>query len=344
MATTLFKYFDVTASGEGSGDFRLTFDEMASGMNGIGDMVEQFAGEFNFWWAFFDLDGSGCVTLPEFEEGLENQIDIVNREWTITTYWINYYWTTYQITEYWWWKCHAANGGFDWHCYATRVPDGPAFDGKPMLFQTGDGDVTSAYIWWRNDVCHFSLDKFDEEQTDAGRSGSCTIPGHKAIGFDEDLSEVKLNFKNNPEHAVDMIYQFGEWGPTGEHTDLRFYTGYMQSCSEFGLCTELPGSWLWERTDEYCAVCEQTDQGYPSTDYWGEGSEYTYYDSYYSEPHYPPYATQNTTITVLDNYEIGSDTITGSDTVIIETDPEGNVTETVVDDETAEEELAPYED
>lgn len=47
---------------------------------------------------------------------------------------------------------------------------------------------------------------------------------------------------------------------------------------------------------------------------------------------------------MLDGYEIGSDTITGSDTVIIETDPEGNVTETVVDDETAEEEVAPYED
>ena len=65
-----------------------------------------------------------------------------------------------------------------------RVPDGPAFDGKPLIYQLCNEATTPAFLWFENEVCYFSLDSFDNP--DPARSGLCTIPGHKSIGEDYD--------------------------------------------------------------------------------------------------------------------------------------------------------------
>ena len=128
-------------------------------------------------------------------------------------------------------------------------------------------------MWFMHDDCYFSLDTFNNE--DPARSGYCDIPGHKSIGADYDWSiiEVDFVFYSESEHTSVGLYDpVGlSWGPTGEHTDLKFFTaadGVHQA------------AWLWERTEEYCAPCDQAG-GYPGDEFFGQGLEATYYDSNY---------------------------------------------------------------
>lgn len=142
---------------------------MAAGLSSMGAYIEDLDDEFRFYWDYFDFptgEGDGeftgetddsCVTIQEFEEGLGTIGDI--DEQTIINYWINYYWITYQINEYYWWIYHTRNGGFDWQAYSLRVPDGPAFDGTPMLYQVGDGNSRAWFGWYENEQCYFSLDE-----------------------------------------------------------------------------------------------------------------------------------------------------------------------------------------
>lgn len=193
-----------------------------------------------------------------------------------------------------------------------------------MLFQTGQSAVTMAYIWFMHDECYFSLDYFGNEAP--SKSGNCEIPGHKSIGFDYewDQIEVSFEFKNNPEHAVTMWYQFGEWGPTGEHTDLRFFVPAMNYSA----------SWLWERTDEYCDVCAN-DEGYPDRSFFGDGAEYTYYEQYFTEPTITTHVAGGSTTTDITEYgvEYGSETYT--ETTYTVTDADGTVTEVSADEAAA---------
>lgn len=101
-------------------------------MDGIKEYVRDLSSEFNFYWQYFKLSMDECITLPELEEGL-GKVNEVTTE-TITTYWISYYLTKFQITEYWWWVYHLPNGGFDWDGYNRRVADGPAFDGDIYFY------------------------------------------------------------------------------------------------------------------------------------------------------------------------------------------------------------------
>lgn len=66
-----------------------------------------------------------------------------------------------------------------------------------------------------------------------------------------------MRFNSAPEHAIVLEFQAGEWGPSAEHTDLRFY-GQTLNDVESGKLEY----WLWEGTHEHCAVCEEGD-GYP---------------------------------------------------------------------------------
>jgi len=130
-------------------------------------------------------------------------------------------------------------------------------------------------MWFMHDDCYFSLDEFDNDVD--SRSGTCAIPGHKSIGSDYDWAtiEVDFNLYSQSEHTSHAIYDpvGASWGPTGEHTDLKFYTaadGVNQAC------------WLWERTEEYCEPCDQAG-GYPGDEFFGEGLETTYYEDYYED-------------------------------------------------------------
>ena len=49
------------------------------------------------------------------------------------------------------------------------------------------------------------------------------MKGHKTIGADYDLQYVSLRFNSAPEHSIKLNYHSGEWGPSHEHTDLRFH-------------------------------------------------------------------------------------------------------------------------
>jgi hypothetical protein len=272
---------------------------MMAGLASMGSYIEDLDDEFRFWWDYFDfpdaqgsgdytgLEGSGdasgdtCVTIQEFEDGLGTAGDV--EEETIINYWIDYYYTTYQITAYYWWIYHTRNGGFDWEAYALRVADGPAFDGTPMLYQIGDGDSRQWFGWFMHNECYFCLDEIDTTgEADTwylnslpNNCGTCEIPGHKSIGHDVDYSilEVKMYFNGNEAHANNNIYGLGEWGPAGQHTDLKFY-----SAADL----DYQASWLWERTEEYCHACG-SDGSYPPINLFGEGTEAVYYDEYYYE-------------------------------------------------------------
>lgn len=257
---------------------------MQAGVAEMGTYIEDLDDEFRFFWDYFDfpdaqgegdytgLGNDGCIMIEEFEEGLRTLTEV--NESTIINYWINYYYETYQITEYYWWIYHTRNGGFDWQAYRTRVPDGPAFDGKAMIYQLCEGSTTPIFLWYQNELCYFSTGTFGNTAPET--SGSCTIPGHKSIGDDYDygILQVNMQYTSQSEHTYQMIYDpLGDWGPTGQHTDLRFTSdATADNCA----------TWLWERTDEYCAVCDQAG-GYPDDDYFGEGTEYTYYSEYASE-------------------------------------------------------------
>jgi hypothetical protein len=158
----MFKYFDFI----GDGTYTVTKPEMINGILDVAGYVAKFHEHFNFYWSFFDIDEDTCVTLPEFEEIIK-KVFIVDVT-TITNYWINYYWTVFQITEYWWWRYKTADGGFDWEAFRRRRADGPAFNGDSFLFQTADdsfgnveGIFTQAFMWFHDDTCHFSLGYFD---------------------------------------------------------------------------------------------------------------------------------------------------------------------------------------
>lgn len=188
-------------------DYALSLEEMVAGLNAMGDILVDLDDEFRFFWDYFDFPDSdagdytgngeagesgyytgegndGCIVLEEFETGLESMTSV--DEATIISYWINYYWETYQINEYYWWLYHTRNGGFDWDSYRTRVPDGPAFDGQRFYYQIGENDPTVAFIWYDSGLCYFSLEYWNNE--DPAMSGTCTVPGHKSIGVDYDYS------------------------------------------------------------------------------------------------------------------------------------------------------------
>ena len=93
------------------------------------------------------MDDDQCIDLPEWEEVIKKTYKIEE----FTTYWINYYWTVFQISEYWWWKYKTGDGGFDWEGFRRRVPDGPAFDGADFLIQTGDGNLQQSWMWFIDD-------------------------------------------------------------------------------------------------------------------------------------------------------------------------------------------------
>lgn len=320
MMRVLFQYFDVMAEEEGTFDYRLTVDEMIAGVNGIKNYVRDLLSEFNFYWHYFDLSMDECISLPEFEEGLGKVTEVTTE--TITTFWINYYLTTYQITEYWWWVYHLPNGGFDWDGYNRRVADGPALDGNIYFYQNEDSSVSLAYMWFLNNQCYFSLDTFDN--ADPARSGECAIPGHKTLTYPYDLSHITFNFANNPSHSVEMIWEMGEWGPTGEHTDMRFYYPGNMDYGE---------SWLWERTDEYCAACDSGDAGYPDQSYWADNTIYSYQEEYAIDlPDTVISGEGSSTTTYTDvDVDVGSETTT--ETTVTTTDLDtGEVTSEVVDD------------
>ena len=111
------------------------------------------------------------------------------------------------------------------------------------------------------------------------------------------------------------LYYDGDWGPSGQHTDLRFY-----SAAEGDKCE----TWLWERTDEYCDVCDEAG-GYPDADYFGEGHyEYTYFDEEY----------------VVDSFSYGAFNATNQyDSFSSEV-----ISEEVTVEEEVEEEYDPFED
>ena len=177
MAQALFIYFDEEGYMSGDGDYALSYDEMMNGIAAMGQYLDELNDEFRFYWDYFDFPDSdagdytgsgdyytgsgndGCVMLEEFEAGLQTMEEVDEED--IINYWIDYYWTTYQITEYYWWIYHTRNGGFDWDGYRVRVQDGPAFDGKPFLYQVGDSAVVPAFMWSMHDDCYFSLDTFD---------------------------------------------------------------------------------------------------------------------------------------------------------------------------------------
>lgn len=144
-----------------------------------------------------------------------------------------------------------------------------------MLYQMCDGATQPAFLWFENEMCYFSLGSFANE--DESQSGKCTIPGHQSIGEDYDYSilQVDMEYYSQSDHTYKGLYDpdSANWGPTGEHTDLKFY-----SAPEGDNCA----TWLWERTDEYCAACSQ-DGGYPDMSYFGDGSSYTYYEEYSSQ-------------------------------------------------------------
>jgi len=197
------------AEEEGTMDYALSLEEMVAGLNAMGDILVDLDDEFRFFWDYFDFPDSdagdytgngeagesgyytgegndGCIVLEEFETGLESMTSV--DEATIISYWINYYWETYQINEYYWWLYHTRNGGFDWDSYRDRVPDGPAFDGQRFYYQIGENDPTVAFIWYDSGLCYFSLEYWNNE--DPAMSGTCTIPGHKSIGVDYDYSTL----------------------------------------------------------------------------------------------------------------------------------------------------------
>ena len=117
-------------------------------------------------------------------------------------------------------------------------------------------------MWFIDCDCHFSLDHF--ANTETASSGMCDIKGHKTIGSDFELESVTLRFNDQPQRNILLNYQAGEWGPVSEHTDLRFYGLSLNDNKDYH------SSWLWEGTDEHCAVCDPDRLGYPGVEEWGK--------------------------------------------------------------------------
>lgn len=170
-----FKFFDKEVGNE---DYAMTMDEAVAGTQHVASKMGVFYADFNFFWQFFDAKGVGhdnCVTYPDLRDAIEDAWDVTNDD--ITEYWINYYWTTYQITEYYWRLYQLGNGGFDWERYWSHTPDGPAFEGVEWLVMGGyDGSVQNAYMWWKSDECYFSLGYVGN--SDSYSSGTCTLDGY----------------------------------------------------------------------------------------------------------------------------------------------------------------------
>jgi len=243
---TFFKWFDLN----GDGNSAITKEEALAGLTQLAGMLSYFYDEFNYYWHFFNdeqmstVEGHGCVTEQEFTFYIEESYHITDQE--ILNYWINWYWTTYEINEYYFWLYYLGNGYFDWDRYYLHVPDGPAFDGKEWLVLNGDwegGQLTQAFMWYRDNQCFFSLGAPYNE--DPANSGLCTVEGHESIGYGYVLSDIIWYFDASPEHAHTFVYQLGEWGPIEAMTTERFYNG-----DDF---------WLWEKPSGHCEVCDDYD-------------------------------------------------------------------------------------
>ena len=99
-------------------------------------MMERFYKELNFYWQFFDVDADGCITVQEVQDQIHKAYDVTDEE--IIQYWITYYYTTYGITEHYFWIYYLGNGDFDWEGYNNHIDDGPAFDGAEWLVLHGN--------------------------------------------------------------------------------------------------------------------------------------------------------------------------------------------------------------
>lgn len=145
---TLFKYFEEA----GDGNYAVTFDEALAGITKLAGEVGHFYDEFNYFWNFFDANDDECVSHNEIQDMIEAGYQVSQAE--IISYWINYYYTTFGVTEYYWWIFHLPNGGFDWDGYYDYVPDGPAFDGAEWIVLHGDwedGYLQEAFMWFIDD-------------------------------------------------------------------------------------------------------------------------------------------------------------------------------------------------
>lgn len=215
---------------------------------------------FNIYWDYFDESDDQCVDLPEFKKRIIRTYVLDISE--VTSYWINYYWTMFKITETWWWKYKLSDGGFRWEDFRRRVPDGPAFDGAEFVYQSGESTVDHAFMWFMEDQCRFSLGTFGN--TDPNMSGDCTIPGHETIGYAGNVTDIIWNFASSPEHEHKMLNKVGEWGPTVV-TDHRYHE-------------ETNDMWLWEiNRDHFCEYCDTEGEGlhYPEgEDFWGNATKY----------------------------------------------------------------------
>lgn len=198
-AKTFFKFFDQKM---GNADYALTKDEALTGVKDIAERVAFFYKDFNYYWHYFNVDDDQCIKIHELESQIDKAYDTTEEE--ITNFWIHYYWTHNQITEYYWWWYHKPNGGFDWDGYWNHIPDGPAFGGKPWLFYDQKGDVIPAYMWYLKNECYFSLRTVGND--DKTQSGTCEIEGHKTIKNDFELSDIEWNFASSPEFTSKFLY------------------------------------------------------------------------------------------------------------------------------------------
>ena len=82
------------------------------------------------------------------------------------------------------------------------------------------------------------------------------------------------------------------WGPTGQHTDLKFYSAADPD-------NDKCDTWLWERRDEYCDACAENGE-YPSGDDYDYGAGY---EAYYTEAY-------NEFDEGMDSYSFGSFDVT----------------------------------
>ena len=136
--------------------------------------MSHFYDEFNYYWRFFngfagDFEGTmynedpndregECLYLPELQASMMASYDVTNEE--IRNYWMDWYYTTYGITTYYFDIYYLGNGEFDFTGYYQHVPDGPAFDGAEWLVLHGDwetGTLMEAFMWFINNQCYFSI-------------------------------------------------------------------------------------------------------------------------------------------------------------------------------------------
>lgn len=156
---------------------------------------------------------------------------------------------TFSITEYYWWIYHLPNGGFDFEGYWNHIPDGVAFGGTEWYFDDpeGTGYTVPAYMWYKNTNCYFSLGFVGN--TDPASSGTCKVEGHYTIGdlqqgIVKDVEDIVWYFTSRPEIAYKFYFHAGQWGPLEMMTEGRFFSNDNSR-----------NLWLYEKPDEYCAVC-----------------------------------------------------------------------------------------